>query len=444
MVYWTPSLIQTPARPLIAMQNHLRLLFAVVLAVLSLAGASASAAEAPYLLGPQDKLKIRVYDWRTGSGDTHEWTAVTGEFVVGPSGHVSLPFVGEVLALDKTTGQLAQLVSDQLKLKVGLSQAPFTSVEISQYRPFYILGLVEKPGEYAFRPGMTVLNAVGIAGGRLKVADMSLLGYERDALVNRGELRALTVERLQLLAKQARLKAEVEDADTVAFPSEIEAHKGEPVIARTMKEEALLLAGYRNSLRTQDAVLTQTKTLFEHEIATLDTKDAALGRQVDFAKKELDTVNTLVLKGLSIAPRQTALQQNEAQFESARLDVQLATLRAREDIARADRDNLEYRNKARSQALDEAGEVRTRLAGITERIETAESLIYQAEVRSPEVTAATADRADAALIYFVTRKVGGSFTTTVTEENDLVRPGDTIRVEHSPRRTDTASEGAIR
>ena len=39
------------------------------------------------------------------------------------------------------------------------------SVQVEKYRPFYILGEVQKPGEYPYVPGMTVLTAVSIAGG---------------------------------------------------------------------------------------------------------------------------------------------------------------------------------------------------------------------------------------------------------------------------------------
>ena len=65
-------------------------------------------------------------------------------------------------------------------LKDGYLLNPRVSIEVLNYRPFYIIGEVQKPGEYPYRAGMTVINAVGIAGGFTFRAD------EDDITVSRG------------------------------------------------------------------------------------------------------------------------------------------------------------------------------------------------------------------------------------------------------------------
>ena len=75
-----------------------RLVTGLLTAVVATMGIATTALAEPYLLGPEDKLKIRVYDWRASSSEVHEWAALTGEFVVGASGNVSLPLIGEVPA----------------------------------------------------------------------------------------------------------------------------------------------------------------------------------------------------------------------------------------------------------------------------------------------------------------------------------------------------------
>jgi exopolysaccharide production protein ExoF len=413
-----------------------------LMAIVAVAAGPAAANDSDYRIGPQDKLKIRVYDFRVGSGESHEWTALTGDFVVGASGNVSLPFVGELHAADLSTEQLAGAVAMGLQKKVGLAQPPFASVEVSQYRPFYILGRVDKPGEYPFRPGTTVLQALGIAGGMERFTQANLLASERDALVGRGDLRVLAAERIQLLVRQARLTAEINDAEAPAYPQEIQSQASDPAVARARREEDLLFASDRNSLSSQVLILRQTKDLLGHEVVALKTKDTSLDRQIALSRKEVDLVSGLVTKGLSVTPRQTALEQNEAQLESMRLDVQVAALRAQQDIAKADREILELGNKARAQALTETSEVRSRLASLDERIDTAKSLIYQAEVRAPQVDAAMAERDRAQVLFFATRPVGGVFKTEAIDENDLIRPGDTIRVEQAPVKAKTMDQAA--
>ena len=42
---------------------------------------------------------------------------------------------------------------------------PSVSVEVATYRPIYVLGEVNKPGQYPYQPGMTVVSAAAVAGG---------------------------------------------------------------------------------------------------------------------------------------------------------------------------------------------------------------------------------------------------------------------------------------
>jgi polysaccharide export outer membrane protein len=65
-------------------------------------------------------------------------------------------------------------------LRDGFLKNPKVSVEVMNYRPFYILGEVNEPGSYPYRAGMTILNAAAMAGGFTYRAD------ERDIEVTRG------------------------------------------------------------------------------------------------------------------------------------------------------------------------------------------------------------------------------------------------------------------
>jgi polysaccharide export outer membrane protein len=109
-----------------------------------------------------------VPEYRLGSGDkirviTYGEESLTGEFQVGGSGKVSLPLVGEVDAAGLTAREFQGRVESALK--DGYLRDPRVSVEVLNYRPFYILGEVTKPGEYPYTNGLTVLNAVATANG---------------------------------------------------------------------------------------------------------------------------------------------------------------------------------------------------------------------------------------------------------------------------------------
>lgn len=106
-----------------------------------------------YRLGSGDKLRVIVF----GEQD------LSGEFDVTGTGKVSLPLIGQVQAASLTLDEFEQKIAN--KLKEGYLTSPKVSVEVLNYRPFYIIGEVTKPGEYPYTNGMTVLNAVAVAGG---------------------------------------------------------------------------------------------------------------------------------------------------------------------------------------------------------------------------------------------------------------------------------------
>jgi len=110
-----------------------------------------------------------AHHYRLGGGDeiriiTFGEDQLTGEFRVDDQGQLALPLLGSVKAAGLTTQELDQSISDMLRSKNLLRDAS-VSVEVLTYRPIYVLGEVAKPGEYPYRPGMTMLTCVAIAGG---------------------------------------------------------------------------------------------------------------------------------------------------------------------------------------------------------------------------------------------------------------------------------------
>lgn len=135
---------------------------ALAMFAFSTLGPAAQAAE------PASPVVREVPEYRLGSGDkvrviTFGEESLSGEFFVGGSGKVSIPLVGELPALGLTAREFQASV--EAALKEGYLKEPRVSVEILNYRPFYILGEVEKPGTYPYTSGLSVVNAVATAGG---------------------------------------------------------------------------------------------------------------------------------------------------------------------------------------------------------------------------------------------------------------------------------------
>lgn len=106
-----------------------------------------------YRLGPGDKLNIITFDE----------PQLTGLFYVGANGMVSLPWIGDVRAAGRTETELRSDI--EARLKDGYILNPQVSLQVMVFRPFYILGEVNKPGEYPYVSGLTVMAAVATAQG---------------------------------------------------------------------------------------------------------------------------------------------------------------------------------------------------------------------------------------------------------------------------------------
>ncbi|WP_208978604.1 polysaccharide biosynthesis/export family protein [Pseudovibrio denitrificans] len=88
---------------------------------------------------------------------------MSGEFVVDDQGNLDLPLVGDVAAKNKSLGELEDAIV--VALKDGYLKDPRISLEVLNYRPFFIQGEIGKPGEYPYKNGLTLQDAVAIAGG---------------------------------------------------------------------------------------------------------------------------------------------------------------------------------------------------------------------------------------------------------------------------------------
>lgn len=130
---------------------------------LAAAGCAGPGADLPLLPAPN------IADYRLGAGDqvriiTYGEEQLTGEFRVNDAGAIALPLIGSVQAAGLTTAGLEKAVTTALT-HAQLYRNPSVTVEITAYRPIYVLGEVNKPGQYPYQPGMTVVTAAAVAGG---------------------------------------------------------------------------------------------------------------------------------------------------------------------------------------------------------------------------------------------------------------------------------------
>lgn len=112
-----------------------------------------------YRVGAGDRLTIRV------AGEPE----LTADYLVDPSGNISMPYAETFSVAGMTSQQVEAIVA--ARLRQGYLRDPKVSAQVTTLRPFYILGEVNTAGSFSYQPGMTVQNAVAIAGGYSTRAD---------------------------------------------------------------------------------------------------------------------------------------------------------------------------------------------------------------------------------------------------------------------------------
>lgn len=106
-----------------------------------------------YQLGTGDVISIRVFDEPDLSFD---------RIRLSDAATVPFPLLGEIQARGRTPVELESRIRD--KLAEGYLVEPRVTVNVVQYRQFYVSGEVASPGGFAFQPGITVRKALALAG----------------------------------------------------------------------------------------------------------------------------------------------------------------------------------------------------------------------------------------------------------------------------------------
>lgn len=391
----------------------------IILPALWFFSGSPDAAAHNYILGAGDKLRIKV----------HEWPDLSGQYIVGPSSTVSLPVIGEIDVADMTARELSQTISKSLRSAAKLSGNPSCSVEIVEFRPFFILGDVKTPGEYNYRPGLSVQQAVSIAGGYYRPAETTHR-LDRDAITAKGEILIRVRETKQLAATIARLKAEQSNATEIKFPPELDDTPGSPDRLFMDQERAILTAN-NDSLKKTLKTLERYVTLYEQEIGTVKLQIESENRQLEAAKTEAESVEKLAEKGLTSLNRRLSAERALAQIESTIQGLKANILRAQQNISQTEQRRLDVLSKRTERINDALSSTYAKAMEAEYKLKTARELLLEAEVIAPALLARD-QLSNASLKFHITRRENDMTVETQVDANARLLPADVLTVERRP------------
>ncbi|WP_420391627.1 SLBB domain-containing protein [Acuticoccus sp.] len=378
-----------------------------------------------YMLSPFDTLALSVARWDPSTGELVGVEWLTGEHRIGGDGSVGLPLIGAVDAASMTRGALAREVARRLSRELGIADGLYVSLNIVKHAPFFVVGAVESPGEYEFRPGLRVFQAVALAGGPPR--EQTLFSRtERDATRALGDHRLLKVERWRELARLARLEAELAGEDVVATPAEL---ADVELADQLLEVEREILIARRDDFNSSLAAIEELKALLEQRIEKLREEVALREELLSSTREEQASVEQLVERGLSRRSAANDVSRELAELEARLLELETTILTAEQQISEAERDRLDLIGDRRVAIITELQNTRTELNSIAVQLETAESLFAEAARFGTTIEALNEGRDTGSPVYKVTRTTEVGTTTEVVDLEAQLRAGDVLLVE---------------
>jgi protein involved in polysaccharide export with SLBB domain len=393
--------------------------YVYLLFLLCFISAKNTIAAEPYVIGSQDKLRVEIY----------EFPNVSGEYIVRPDGNMDLPLVGSVQAAGLSERQLAEQIRNAIAAQPNGATLPSTSVtvQIAQYRPFFILGDVERPGSYAYQPDLTVLQALSLAGGLYRIKDAGVMRLSRDTYEAQGSLQKARLRLVELTYQRARLLAEARNQTEIGFPDSGAEGAFTDLIAGAREHETAIFKARRSTFNEQQETLQKLQSFYAGEIQSLEKEIDLRDGQLELEKQQLSVMNNLASKGIVTASRSLEQRRAAADIESRQQELRTQIFHAKQGLAQTEQ-SLQDLVGARQQDVANALKDTDRLLKDAEQDEkTALNLIYEAQVLAPQAYANQADALDQPTSYEIVR---GRAHIAASEDGTL-RPGDVLRVRQS-------------
>lgn len=377
---------------------------------------TASHAAEPYVLEDGDLVKVTVYGR----------TDLSGSFRVQADQTLPLPLLGSFKTENKAASALERLLGLAYQQRLGTPLS--VTVEVEERRPFYALGMVNQPGPYPHREGISVLHALAIAGGLRKTADADsrlLVDVYRESGVYGTYLQTLK----SALAEQARYEALRDGAKTVAAPARLTALAGTEETNRLVKLQQNLLEAYRLDQQRQFKLYTDQEMSGREELAAYQAQLQALDQQSKLVTDELSRVQKLRDTGLGLESKVFEMKRDLTALAGNKRATIAAIVRARQSIATAQSALTSLKALETTLINDNLARLNTEIGQSASRLEASQNLINALG----DVSATPEAYVEQATLFQITRTQNGSQKTLTASPQTPVLPGDILQIIVPPR-----------
>lgn len=381
--------------------------FCLMLLVASIVGSSPPA-RADYLLQPGDVLEVTV------SGIP----ALSQRLTVNSDGKIVFPILGEIEAADMPLTELRRELQDLLVAQNVVRHSDVI-VTVAEYRPIYLSGDVLRPGEYHYRPGMTVRQAVALAGGYDMLQNQARLSPAQIADA-RGDFGAASIEYARQKARAARLRAELDESEVFEIGDSAEQSVDQAVISEIVNIEVTQLKADRQADTRAKMYLQRMIGMARDQIAALERLEAQQQLASEQHSQDATRARNLLQKGVGTIARAEEDQRVANQSRSELLEVRVRLAQGRKDVEEWQR-QLELFDDNRTtkllealrDAVADAGKAQFQLNAARERMMGGTSTFRQTSVEP---------------IVIIRRSAKGTSMQITADLDATLQSGDTVEL----------------
>ncbi len=366
-------------------------------------------ANTPYLLGTGDIIKVSFF----------KNPDISGQFAVRQDGTVSVPLLGAVKVAGKSVAEAETTLAD--RLSVLSKRTSYASVEVSKYRPIYVVGFVQRSGSYPWAPNLNVLQAVSLAGGFRRAGDFVAADSDREA----GQLTEASELLARALVRRARLLSEREGKTEFDVPERLEGLVSRIKTHGIIDTEKRML---RRGVKIRAATKENRKRLLElaeEEVKAVETRLVAVRSQKKVKGKMVEKLRKLYKRGNTTFNNLNDTESEVARLEGEEGDLLAALARARQRYSSAQHDVQRDDTEVLQEIERKLADVEQDIARYTSEVTTSKRVLKRYGAR----VCPTGSRAgEPSVSYQIVRESGAKSETLNVNERAPVRPGDTLRV----------------
>ena len=253
-----------------------------------------------------------------------------------------------------------------------------------------VSGAVIAPGQLVVETNVKkVQHPTGGVVGELRVRDGSEVRagdvlVRLDDTITRANLAIVTKNLDELSARQARLEAERDGADAIAFPQELLERREVAEVGKVLAGETRLFELRRSARAGQKAQLKERVEQLREEIDGRTGQIQAKGREIVLIGQELEGVRELWRKNLIQIQRVTALERDAVRIEGERAQLIAANAQTKGKISETELQILQIDQDLRSEVGRELADIRGKLSELVERKVAAEDQLKRVDIRAPQ------------------------------------------------------------